>query len=102
MTIGLSDGGTTIYLSTTPSQQILVGTREGAVTIERESQSDWLIAHRAIEDKHISAIITEPQSGLIFAGAFLGWRAGQRRRGQNLGSPQQRHDPKQRLLVGRQ
>ena len=73
MAINLSHGGTTIYSSTTPSQQILVGTREGAVTIERETgNSDWRITNRAIADKHISAIMTEPESGLTFAGAFLG------------------------------
>ena len=73
MAINLSHGGTTIYSSTTPSQQILVGTREGAVTIERETgHSHWRITNRAIADKHISAIMTEPESGLTFAGAFLG------------------------------
>ena len=73
MAINLSHGGTTIYSSTAPSQQILVGTREGAVTIERETgHSDWRITNRAIADKHISAIMTEPESGLTFAGAFLG------------------------------
>src|SRR4051794_33812853 len=73
MTIGLSHGGTTIYSSVIPAKRILVGTREGVVTIERQSSgSSWVIANRAIVDKHISAIIREPQSGLIFAGAFQG------------------------------
>ncbi|HYA27652.1 MAG TPA: sialidase family protein, partial [Acidobacteriota bacterium] len=71
MAIGLSHGGTTIYSSPTPSQQLLVGTREGAITIERD-RSEWRIAHRAITDKHISALMKEPESGLIFAGAFHG------------------------------
>jgi photosystem II stability/assembly factor-like uncharacterized protein len=73
MAIGLSHGGTTIHTSSTPSTQILVGTREGAITIVRESSgSQWRIAHRAIPDKHISSIIKEPESGLTFAGAFQG------------------------------
>ena len=73
MTIGLSHGGSTIYSSPSFSQQVLVGTREGVVTIERDaSGSDWRVAHRAITDKHISAIVKEPGSGLIFAGAFQG------------------------------
>jgi len=71
MTISLSHGGSTIYSSPTPSKRILVGTREGAVTLERDG-STWRIAHRALTDKHISAIVQEPDSGIIFAGAFQG------------------------------
>jgi len=73
MAIGLSHGGTTIYSSPSLSSEILVGTREGVVTIARAgTASQWKVAHRAITDNHISAIIKEPESGLIFAGAFHG------------------------------
>jgi photosystem II stability/assembly factor-like uncharacterized protein len=73
MAIGLSHGGTTIYSSPSLSNEILVGTREGVVTIARTgSASEWKVAHRAITEKHISAIIKEPESGLVFAGAFHG------------------------------
>jgi len=73
MAINLSHGGTTIYSSRTPSNQILVGTREGVITVEREAgTSPWHIGHRALTDKHISAIMKEPESGLTFAGAFQG------------------------------
>ena len=73
MAIGLSHGGSTIYSSPSPSREVLVGTREGIVTIEREaSGSEWRVKHRALTDKHISAIIKEPESGLTFAGAFHG------------------------------
>ena len=73
MTIGLSHGGTTIYSSPSPSKKVLVGTREGVVTIETDvSESKWQVAHRALPDKHISAIMKEPESGLTFAGAFHG------------------------------
>ena len=73
MAIGLSHGGSTIYSSPSPSQEVLVGTREGVVTIERPaSGSEWRVNHRALTDKHISAIIKEPESGLTFAGAFSG------------------------------
>ncbi len=73
MTIGLSHGGTTIYSSPTPSNQILVGTREGAVIVERDAPgSAWRIGQRAVTDKHISAIMKEPESDLVFAGAFQG------------------------------
>src|SRR6266403_3114288 len=73
MTIALSHGGTTIYSSPSPSTEVLVGTREGVLTIAREnSDAEWQVTHRAIPDKHISAMITEPESGLMFAGAFHG------------------------------
>src|SRR5687768_10405220 len=73
MAIELSHGGTTIYASHLPSNEILVGTREGAITIARDGfESEWKIARRTIPDKHISALIAEPESGLVFAGAFHG------------------------------
>ena len=73
MAIGLSHGGSTIYTSPSPSQGVLVGTREGVVTIERgASGSAWRVKQRALTDKHISSIIKEPESGLTFAGAFHG------------------------------
>ena len=42
MTIALSHGGTTIYSSPSPSNEVLVGTREGVLTIAREnSDAQW-------------------------------------------------------------
>lgn len=73
MAIALSHGGSTIYSSPSPSKEALVGTVEGVVIIERENGGPaWRVAHRALTDRHISAIIFEPASGLIFAGAFHG------------------------------
>jgi len=71
MAIGLSHGGSTIYSSPSLSKEVLVGTREGVAIIARDG-SGWKLAHRALTDKHISAIIIEPESGLTFAGAFHG------------------------------
>src|SRR5947199_10587553 len=71
MAIGLSHGGTTIYSSPSRSNEVLVGTREGIAMIAREG-SAWQVAHRALTDRHISAIIIEPESGLTIAGAFHG------------------------------
>ena len=71
MAIGLSHGGSTIYSSPALSKEVLVGTKEGVAIIAREG-SGWKLAHRALTDKHISAIIIEPETGLTFAGAFHG------------------------------
>ncbi len=73
MAIGLSHGGTTIYSSPSLSNDVLVGTREGIVTATRGgSGAQWRVTQRALTDKHISAIVKEPENGLTFAGAFQG------------------------------
>jgi photosystem II stability/assembly factor-like uncharacterized protein len=73
MAISLSHGGTTTYSSSSRSDQVLVGTIEGVVTIERDAEgSGWHVAHRGLTDKHVHAIVIEPDSGTIFAGASHG------------------------------
>ena len=73
MAIALSHGGTTMFASTSPSQEVLVGTREGIVTIQRNAGgAGWHVAQRSLTDRHISAIAFEPDSGTMFAGAFKG------------------------------
>lgn len=71
MAIGLSHGGSNIYSSPEPSRQVLLGTAEGVAILEREGDSSWRVAHRALADLHVSSIVIEP-SGAIFAGAFQG------------------------------
>lgn len=71
MAIGLSHGGTNVYSSKERSQQLWVGTRDGLVLFERD-HGGWREARRALRGQHISAIIFEPTSGTMFAGAFLG------------------------------
>ena len=73
MPVVLSHGGKTIFSSSSPSKQLLVGTTKGVVFMERDSSSTgWNVAHRALEDKHIHAIIVEPESSTIFVGATEG------------------------------
>ena len=73
MAITLSHGGPTIYRSPAPSQQVLVGTIQGVVCIERDADGPgWHVAHRALTDKHIHALLIEPDSGTIFAGVNHG------------------------------
>jgi photosystem II stability/assembly factor-like uncharacterized protein len=69
MAITLSHGGPTIYSSPAPSQQVLVGTIQGVVCMQRDADGPgWHVAHRALTDKHIHALLIEPESGTIFAG----------------------------------
>ena len=73
MAIALSHGGSTTYSSPSRSREVLVGTREGIVILERDDQgAGWRVAHRALTDLHISSIVLEPESGLTLAGAFHG------------------------------
>ncbi len=73
MAIGLAHGGDTIYSSASPSQEVLVGTREGIVTIQRNAAgAGWHVAQHALTDRHISAVAFDPESGTVFAGAFKG------------------------------
>jgi photosystem II stability/assembly factor-like uncharacterized protein len=72
MAIGLSHGGTNVYSSNEGSTQLWVGTQDGLVQFERESNGKWREAQRALRGQHISAIIFEGTSGVMFAGAFFG------------------------------
>ena len=70
MALTLSHGGDTTFASSSPANEILIGTKEGIVRIARETGgSDWQIADRWLTDKHIHALIIEPVSGAIIAGA---------------------------------
>ena len=72
MTITLSHGGATQYSSSERSKELLVGTKEGVATLERDKGGSWKLAYRSLADLHISSIIVPPKSNLIFAGAFHG------------------------------
>ncbi len=73
MAITLSHGGPTIYGSPAPSRQVLVGTIQGVVCIERDADGPgWHTASQALTDQHIHALLIEPDSGTIFAGVNHG------------------------------
>ena len=73
MAITLSHGGPTIYRSAARSRQVLVGTIEGVVCMERDPGGPgWHVASRALTDKHIHALLIEPESGTVFAGVNHG------------------------------
>ena len=72
MPIGLSHGGSNVYSSPSPSDQVWVGTKDGLVLIERKERNKWRVARQALKGLHISSIIMEPESNLLLAGAFFG------------------------------
>ena len=69
MTIALSHGGPTIYDSSAASEDVLVGTARGVVRIARRG-GGWQAVETTLPDKHIGAILIEPSSGVILAGAY--------------------------------
>src|SRR5713226_6262758 len=69
MPIGVSHGGANVYASEVRSDELLVGTRNGVVLLERAG-SQWEVKHRALNGLHISAIAPVPESDTVFAGAF--------------------------------
>ena len=73
MAITLSHGGPTIFRSPAPSKEVLVGTIQGVACIERDAAGrGWHVTYRALTDKHIHALLIEPESGTVFAGANHG------------------------------
>src|SRR5579872_4418836 len=71
MAIGVSHGGQNIYASDARTDEVLVGTKDGVVLLQRRG-AGWDVAQRSLAGMHISAILPEPESGTIFAGAFFG------------------------------
>src|SRR5215813_14671100 len=73
MAITLSHGGPTIYSSPARSRRVLVGTIKGVVKMERDADgSGWHVVERTLTDKHIHALVIEPESGTVFAGVNHG------------------------------
>ena len=72
MAISLSHGsGETTYASAALSTQVLVGTLDGVVMIERNS-SGWYVKERSLQGKHIHALLFEEGSEQWFAGVCNG------------------------------
>lgn len=67
--ICLSHGGTAMSVSSCPSETLFVGTVNGVLAIQRENEEgSWRIGMTGLEGRHISSLVFEPVSGLLFAG----------------------------------
>jgi len=71
MSVCLSHGGRNTYASQAPDEELHVATLDG-VAILRRSAGGWTSAGRALQGKHISALMIEPKSGMEFAGVHKG------------------------------
>ena len=72
MAICLSQNGTTMYLSKSPSNELLVTTAGGVLAVERKNTKEWHISRKSLEGRHIGSLMIEPSSGLTFAGVHKG------------------------------
>ena len=73
MAITLSHGGPTIFRSPARSRHVLVGTVQGVVRMERDDAGPgWHVVDRSLTDKHVHALLIEPESGTVFAGVNHG------------------------------
>ena len=67
MAVSISPNGTNYYETSGRSDEVLVATADGIVSLTR-SGSGWQESGRMLEGKHIDSIAVEPRSGTIFAG----------------------------------
>ncbi len=64
----LSCNGGVTTTGTGPAKRLLVATLHGVQIFEREEGEQWSRTGQHLVDYHISALLHEPESGLIFAG----------------------------------
>ncbi len=73
MVLTLSHGGESTFAASTPSNEILVGTKDGIVRLTREAPGrTWRQGERWLTNMHIHALVVDPASGAIVAGAYEG------------------------------
>jgi len=67
MRVLMSIGGPTVFETDTPANEILIGTANGIVWLERDGAA-WREVQRALTGSHISNLVEDPESGRLFAG----------------------------------
>ncbi len=73
MTVSVSPNGKNCYESSAPSNEVLIATANGIVSLTRPAANGtWSESRRMLEGKHIASIAIDPASGEIFAGAHNG------------------------------
>ncbi len=70
VTAYLSPNGQDTSFGDGPATRLLVGTLEGVATLGRDApDAPWALLGRSLADRHVGALVHEPLSGKLFAGA---------------------------------
>ena len=73
VTVSVSPNGKNHYETSNPSNEVLVATANGIVSITRPSATGaWSESRRMLEGKHVGSIAIDPRSGAILAGVHGG------------------------------
>ncbi|MBM2812831.1 MAG: hypothetical protein HW416_3590 [Chloroflexi bacterium] len=71
MQICLSPGGPSVFNTDEPASELLVATMDGLVALRRsDDRGAWDLTGRALEGRHVDALLHEPASGMLFVGTF--------------------------------
>ena len=66
----LSPNGTRETQGASPASRLLVATLKGVTRLERDdARASWRVVAQSLADLHIGALVYEPKSGKLFAGA---------------------------------
>jgi photosystem II stability/assembly factor-like uncharacterized protein len=66
----LSPNGANLIKGDGPPTRLVAATLEGVVTLERDGAGGaWASTQRSLNDRHVGALVYEPLSGKLFAGA---------------------------------
>lgn len=69
MSVGLAHGGQAVFHSSSPAEELLVGTLDGLVHVRRSGDGEqWQVHEKSLEGKQVSALLIQPTRGVLFAG----------------------------------
>ncbi len=71
MTALLSVGGNVYSRTDAPADELFFGSVDGVLLLRRKD-GEWREEHRALQGLHVSSLLEEPRSGLLFAGTHNG------------------------------
>jgi len=68
MRVLMSIGGPSVFETDAPADEILVGTVNGVAWLRRARGGPWRETVRALEGKHISNLVEDPETGACSPG----------------------------------
>ena len=69
MRVLMSIGGPTVFTTDAPTSEIVIGTANGVAWLRRaDGRGPWRETQRALQGKHVSNLVEDPETGRLFAG----------------------------------